>query len=161
MTRSTVWPACDDSALVQMTIPILAALALIGGMIYMGIRNYRYSLLERSSRGWPVVEGTIQKGEASFHGPFLSLYAGKLPKSLFGYSYTVGGLRHLGFFAVHREDGMSALALQDGLTGQKVSVRYDPDCPARSFIVERQILGTPIHQDPDWLPASMRPTRRP
>jgi hypothetical protein len=155
MTSSTVWTACDDSALVQIIIPIVAV-ALIGSMIYMGVRNYRYSLLEQRSRKWPIVEATIQKGEARFHGPLLSLFAGKLPKSLFSYSYTVAALRHLGFFAVYREDGISALELQDRLAGEKVSVRYDPDCPTRSFIVEREILGTPIHQNPDWLPASIR-----
>jgi hypothetical protein len=137
--------AWDDKALVQTIVAIVATVALIGSMIYMGVRNYRYSLLKQRSQGWPVVEAIIQKGDATFSGPFLSLSAGKSPKSLFGYSYTVAGLRHFGFFAVYREDGMSALELQERLAGQKLSVRYDPDCPSRSFIVEREILAKPIH----------------
>jgi hypothetical protein len=141
---------------VQTIIPIVAAVALTGSMLYMGVRNYRYSVLEQRSQGWPVVEAIFQKGEATFTGPFLALFARKLPKSLFGYSYTVAGLRHFGFFAVYREDGMSALELQERLAGQKLSVRYDPDFPSRSFIVEREILAKPIHQNPDWIPASIR-----
>jgi hypothetical protein len=141
---------------VQTIIPIVAAVALTGSMLYMGVRNYRYSVLEQRSQGWPVVEAIFQKGEATFTGPFLALFARKLPKSPFGYSYTVTGLRHFGFFAVYREDGISALELQQRLAGQKVSVRYDPDCPTRSFIVEREFLGKPIHQNPDWIPTSIR-----
>jgi len=91
-----------------------------------------------------------------FRGPFLALSARKVPKSLFGYSYTVDGLRHFGFFAVYRGNGISALEMQERFAGRKVSVRYDPNCPNRSFVVEREILGEPIYQNPDWIPASIR-----
>jgi len=141
---------------VQTIIPILAALALIGSMIYARARNYKYSLLEQRSQQWPIVEAIVQKGESRFRGPFLAVSAGKLPKSLFGYSYSVAGLRHFGFFAVYRENGISALELQERLAGRNVSVRYDPDNPKRSFVVEREILGKPIYQNPDWIPASIR-----
>jgi hypothetical protein len=148
--------ACDDIPLVEVIIPILATFAFVVSMVYMLVRNYRYSLLERRSQEWPLVEAVIQKGEAVYRRPFLALSSGKLPESLLGYSYTVAGLRHFGFFAVYRESGISALALQERFAGRKMSVRYDPDCPNRSFIVEREILGKPIYQNPDWLPASIR-----
>jgi hypothetical protein len=141
---------------VQAVIPILAAVALIGSMVYARVRNYRYSLLEQRSQEWPFAEAIIQKGEASFRGPFLAVSAGRIPKSLFGYSYTVDGLRHFGFFAVYRGNEISALEMQERFAGRTVSVRYDPDFPNRSFIVERDILGEPIYQNPDWVPASIR-----
>jgi hypothetical protein len=153
---ATARTACDDTALVEIIIPILMAVALIGSMVYARFRNYRYSLLERRSQEWPQVEAIVQKGEARFRGPFLAVSAGKVPKSLFGYSYAVAGLRHFGFFAVYRENGISAFELQDRLAGQKVSVRYDLDCPNRSFIVEHEILGKPLYQNPDWIPTSIR-----
>ena len=140
----------------EIIIPIPAAVALIGSMVYTGARNYRYSLLEQSSQAWPLVEAIVQKGETMFRGPFLALSARKVPKSLFGYSYTVDGLRHFGFFAVYRGNGISALEMQERFAGRKVSVRYDPNCPNRSFVVEREILGEPIYQNPDWIPPSIR-----
>ena len=140
----------------EIIIPILAAVALFGSMIYTGVRNYRYSLLEKRSQAWPRVEAVVQKGEARFRGPFLALSAKKIPKSLFGYSYIVDGLRHFGFFAVYRGNEISALERQERFAGRTVSVRYDPDCPNRSFVLEREILGEPIYQNPDWIPASIR-----
>ena len=140
----------------EIIIPIPAAVALIGSMVYTGARNYRHSLLEQSSQAWPLVEAIVQKGETMFRGPFLALSARKVPKSLFGYSYTVDGLRHFGFFAVYRGNGISALEMQDRFAGRKVSIRYDPNRPNRSFVVEREILGEPIFQNPDWIPASIR-----
>lgn len=140
----------------QIIIPILAAVVLLGCMVYMGVRNYRYSLLEQRSQEWPLVEAIVQKGEPIYRGPFLALSGGKIPKSLFGYSYTVDGLRHFGFFAVYRRNGIDALQMQEQFAGQKVSVRYDPNRPNRSFVVEREVLGEPIYQNPNWIPASIR-----
>ena len=125
-------------------------------MVYTGVRNYQYSLLEKRSLAWPRVEAVVQKGEARFRGPFLALSARKVPKSLFGYSYTVDGLRRFGFFAVYRGNEISALEMQEQFAGRKVSVRYDPNFPNRSFVVDREILGEPIYQNPDWIPASIR-----
>jgi hypothetical protein len=140
----------------EIIIPILAAVALIGSIVYTGVRNYRYSRLELRSQEWPLVEAIVQKGEARFRGPFLALSARNVPKSLFGYSYAVDGLRRFGFFAIYRGNGISSLEMQEQFAGRKVSVRYDPNCPNRSFVVEREILGEAIHQNPDWIPASIR-----
>src|SRR5580658_8334173 len=103
---SSARTACNDMALVEIIVPILAAVALSGSMVYTGVRNYRYSLLERLSQEWPLVEAVVQKAETRFRGPFLALSARRVPKSLFGYSYIVAGLRHFGFFAVYRENGI-------------------------------------------------------
>ena len=125
-------------------------------LVFMAIRNYRYHLRKRGSKEWPVLTATVQKSEGPFQGPFLSIFARKVPKSLFGYSYTVGGVRYIGFFAVARDSGLAAESeLQQKLDGMSVSVRYDPEHPGRSFVVDSEVSGKDIHQSPDWIPRSL------
>jgi hypothetical protein len=79
----------------------------------------RYYFLEHRSRSWPVTVGTIQKSEAVFQSSFFTLYTSKIPKSLFGYTYTVAGVRYVDFFAVVRqEDTQDAQGLQENWPGQ-------------------------------------------
>ena len=65
-------------------------------------RDLRYLIAKRRSVNWPTTQATIQKCEAQLHGPFFSLWTSRIPKSLFGYSYVVGGVRYIGFFATAR-----------------------------------------------------------
>jgi len=97
----------------------------------------------------------VRKGEAIFRESWLKVSTNRMPKSPFGHSYAVPEKNHFGFFAVDRADGISAFELQERLAGRRVPVRYDPDCPNHSFVVDHEILGTPIHQSPDWIPDSL------
>ena len=127
-------------------------------IILLGIRNYRYRSIKRQSAKWPVTRATIEKGEAKFNGAFLSLFAGRVPKSLFGYSYEVEGIRYIGFFAIARNIGVALgedSDIQEKLTGKSLIVRYDPQHPRRSFVVDREVLGKEVQQGPDWLPKSL------
>jgi len=127
-------------------------------MFLLGIRNYGYYSIKRQSANWPVAQATIEKGEAKFNGPFLSLFAGRIPKSLFGYSYRVEGIRYVGFFAIARNIGVALgeeWDMQEKLNGRSLTVRYDPQHPQRSFVVDREVLGKEVQQSPDWLPKSL------
>jgi len=85
------------------------------------------------------------------------LYTSKIPKSLFGYTYFVAGVRYVDFFAVvRREDTQDAWGLQEKLDGTNVNVRYDPERPYRSFLANSEIFGKQIHQSPEWIPPAIR-----
>jgi len=69
----------------------------------------------------------------------------------------VEGVRHIGFFAIARNIGVALgedSDMQEKLSGRSLTVRYDPQHPHRSFVVDREILGKEVQQDPDWLPKS-------
>lgn len=126
--------------------------------LFLGVRDFRYYHLKRYSESWPTTQAVIQKCEAKSSGPFLSLWAGKVPKSLFGYSYQVEGIAYIGFFAVLRDQGGAfgaAWDLQEKLAGNSLTVRYDPTRPQRSFVVDSEVLGKEVHQGPEWLPRSL------
>ena len=126
--------------------------------LILGIRNYRYYYIKRHSETWPVTQAAIQKCEAKSTGPFFSLWARKIPKSLLGYSYHVQGISYIGFFAVARDTYGSlgeAREIQEKLDGKSLTVRYDPARPQRSFVVDREVLGREVHQGPEWLPSSL------
>ena len=126
--------------------------------LILGVRNYRYHYVKRRSEAWPVTQAITQKCEAKSTGPFFSLLTGKIPKSLFGYSYNVQGISYIGFFAVARDTYGSlgeAQEIQRKLDGKSLAVRYDPEHPQRSFVVDREVLGRDVHQGPEWLPASL------
>jgi hypothetical protein len=124
-------------------------------LISQVVKRYRYSLLKRKSESWPVAQGAVQKSQANFGGPLFGS-ATKVPKSLFGYSYTVAGVRYFGFFAVARQiNDLSDADLQRRLDGKTVRVRYNPQDHRQSFIVDSEIDGKQIHQNPDWIPRSL------
>jgi hypothetical protein len=127
-------------------------------LLLLRVRNYRHYCLKCQSVAWPVTQATIEKGEANFNGPFLSLLTGRVPKSLFGYSYKVEGVRYIGFFAIARNIGVAlgeGWDMEQKLNGKSLTVRYDPRHPQRSFVVDREVLGKEVQQGPDWLPRSL------
>jgi hypothetical protein len=143
-----------------MPLGLIFDCALLLMLLLLGVRNYRYYSIKSKSVNWPVTQATIEKGEGKFNGPFLSLLPGYVPKSLFGYSYKVEGIRYIGFFAI---TGNIDVALgeewdrQEKLNGKNLIVRYDPHHPQRSFVVDCEVLGKQVQQGPDWLPRSLGP----
>lgn len=133
---------------------VLLCVLLISILVQAG-RYSRYRSQKRKSVNWPTAQATIRKGEANFRESFLSLSAGRIPKSLFGYSYEVSGDRHIGWFTIACGPGLESQVLQDMLDGKIVTVRYDPDHPQMSFVVDRDVLGQEVHQGPEWLPPSL------
>ena len=101
------------------------------------------------SRNWPVVPGTVQKGEILQSGATTILY---VPfRSLLGYAYKVDGKSHWGLFALVAEDRETAEKLQTQAEGRSVTVRYNPKAPGVSLLKDREFLGRKVVQDPLYL----------
>ena len=91
----------------------------------------------------------MQKGEILHSGPTRYL---QMPfRSLLGYAYRVNDNRYSGIFVLVAEDMESAERLQLQADGKPVRVKYDPKDPGVSVLVDRELLGRRIIQDPMWL----------
>jgi hypothetical protein len=113
------------------------------------IPQVRHQLRMWRSQGWPTVHGTVQKGEVLHSGGGRASF---LPfRSLLGYAFTVNGRPYWGLFVLAAEDMQTAEKLQKQTEGMAVSVQYDPKKPEISFLVERELLGRRIVQDPTWI----------
>jgi hypothetical protein len=112
-------------------------------------RAVRYQSKLFRSRGWPIVPGTVQKGEVLSRGATNILY---VPfRSLLGYAYKVNGRPYWGLFALIAEDSYTAEKLQKQAEGRPVTVRYNPKTPGVSLLEDRQLLGRRVIQDPFYL----------
>ena len=101
------------------------------------------------SRSWPVVPGTVQKGEILSRGATKILY---VPfRSLLGYSYKGNSLPYWGLFAFIAEDRKTVEKLQLQAEGKPVTVRYNPKSPEESLLEDRGLLGRRVIQDPFYL----------
>lgn len=91
---------------------------------------------------WPTVEAEIESGnlEIVHHLRFHDI---QLP--VFELSYTVDGKPYTERFALsmHKEPADSLIAR---MIGRKITVRYDPQNPARCFIPGESIEGCKIEQ---------------
>jgi hypothetical protein len=115
----------------------------------MIIPEVRHQFRMWRSQGWPTVHGTVQKGEVLHSGGGRTSF---LPfRSLLGYAFTVNGHPYWGLFVLAVEDMQTAEKLQKQADGTPVTVQYDPKKPEISFLVERELLGRRIVQDPRWL----------
>jgi hypothetical protein len=128
-----------------------AVLAAVFGTVavWMIILQVRHQLRMWRSQSWPTVHGTVQKGEVLHSGGGRASF---LPfRSLLGYAFTVNGHPYWGLFVLAAEDMQAAEKLQKQADGIAVTVQYDPKKPDISFLVERELLGRRIVQDPTWL----------
>ena len=149
-------PAVDKSLCYRSRMLVLEFIFWLFMLFSVG-SDFRYRARRNLSTNWPTARATIQKGEAQISGPYLSLTAAKVPKGLFGYSYSVKDHRYVGFFTVACALGLGeAEDLQEQLNGQSLTIRYNPNRPQESFVVEREILGKRVHQGPNWVPRSLR-----
>lgn len=134
---------------VQKLLEILA-FTLVVTLTALGIApTVRYELRRIRSGGWPVVSATVQKGEVLQKGATNFLYVPY--RSVLGYRYEINGQHYWGLFALVAEDSKSADRLQFQAEGQIVSIRYDPGNPKTSFMVNKELLGRKIRQDPLFL----------
>jgi hypothetical protein len=127
------------------------ALAMVGGAlaVWAGFRACRYQSKLFRSRSWPIVPGTVQKGEILQRGATTFL---QVPfRSLLGYAYTVNGSPYWGLFAFIAEDRETAEQLQKQAEGRPVTVRYNPKSPEESLLENRELLGRRVIQDPFYL----------
>jgi hypothetical protein len=126
-------------------------LAIVAGTLAVwGIaRAVRYQSKIFRSRSWPVVPGTVQKGEVLQRGATKFLY---VPfRSLLGYAYQVNGRSYWGLFALKAEDRYTAEKLQTQAEGKPVTIRYNPKAPEQSLLENREFLGRRVIQDPLYL----------
>jgi Protein of unknown function (DUF3592) len=102
----------------------------------------------RSGR-WPIAHGRVQKGEILHSGP--TNYLRYVPyRALLGYAYEVAGREYSGLFVLAAEDAQTAEKLQKKLNGTEVKVQYDPKNPEISFLVDKELVGRRVVQDPMW-----------
>jgi hypothetical protein len=113
------------------------------------IPEIRHQFRMWRSQSWPVVHGTVQKGEVLHSGGGRASF---LPfRSLLGYAFSVDGRSYWGVFVLAAEDMQTAEKLQKQAEGIAATVQYDPKNPEISFLVDRELLGRRIVQDPRWL----------
>ncbi len=124
-------------------------MGLIVLTLYAAIPEIRHQLRIVRSRSWPIVHGTVQKGQILHSGPAKYL---QLPfRSLLGYAYEVNGDPYWGLFVLVAEDMEAAEKLQKDADGKRVTVKYDPKSPEISLLVDKELLGRRIAQNPTWL----------
>jgi hypothetical protein len=130
---------------------VASVIAIVGGMLAVwGItRAVRYQSKLFRSQSWPVVPGTVQKGEILSRGASAFL---KVPfRSLLGYAYQVDGQSYWGLFALIAEDRDAAEKLQKQAEGRPVTVRFNPKSPEVSVLEDKEFLGRRVVQDPMYL----------
>lgn len=127
---------------------IIAILFLIVAL-YALVPEIRHQLRIVRSQSWPTVYGTVQKGEVLHSGPGKYL---QLPfRSLLGYAYKVDTSSHWGLFAVPVKNIEEAEVIQKQAVGKLVTVKYDPRNPEISLLVDKELFGRRITQNPTWL----------
>lgn len=120
--------------------------------VWVIARAVRYQSKLFRSRSWPIVPGTVQKGEVLRSGATNILY---VPfRSLLGYTYKVKGRPYFGHFALIAEDLETAEKLQEQAEGKPVTVTFDPKTPELSLLQDREFLGRRVIQDPMYLDPS-------
>ena len=126
---------------------ILILLALILCVLWM-VPMIRYLLRRWRSRDWPVVPGTIQRGQVLRRGEqdtkpsFTPVCLGTLTRSM------VRATRVCSFLVAGDEETAQNLQKQ-GAVGN-VNVRYNPRKPEISFLQEKELLGRQVIQNPLW-----------
>jgi len=129
-------------------------IAIVGGSlgVWAIVRAVRYQAKLFRSRDWPVVSGTVQRGQVLQRGATTFRY---VPfRSLLGYAYQVDGRPYWGLFALVAEDSYTAEKLQKQGEGKPVTVRYNPKAPYQSLLENREFLGRRVIQDPFYLDQS-------
>lgn len=119
-------------------------------MLVWYVIQSRYYFIRYRSKRWPSATATIQKGEVSkVSGPKGSFAFG----SFLGYVFALNGARYSGLFALvgnekHGQD------LQIKLAGESILVRYMPNNPNVSFLVDihdSRFDGLTATQNHQWL----------
>jgi hypothetical protein len=119
-------------------VPMFGMLALLVGVSYLLLFMLRLPARIWSSRKWPRVAGTVQKGiaerrERRYGPPSYHL--------VFEYTYTVEGVPRAGLFTVEAESESEGKKLLSKIEGQSAAVSYNPSRPEISFLAEKEMAG--------------------
>ena len=109
----------------------------------------RYRIAKRRSHRWPTVLARIETSQILRGGP--TRYQALLYRSLVGYSYSVAGVRYPGLFVLIADDQATAENLGKQLVGRDVTACYNPSRPEVSLLVESELMGRQVIQNPLWL----------
>ena len=120
----------DLSAVIMGVVLILAGIGLVAFM------RRRHALV-RASRAWPVVPGTVLESEVRRYGH--SVETGRRYYPAVRYRYEVEGRSYVGKRLYFDEMAWSSRSSAARLAhkhppGATVTVRYDPDDPARALL---------------------------
>lgn len=110
----------------------------------------RYAVRRYKSRLWPRVDATIQKGAV---GAVSGGRGATAPAAFIGYAYIVGGIRYASHFVLIGESERVQKLLEN-LAGSKLQVRYNPNDPNISFLVDyydTRFDGLTARQSPEWM----------
>jgi len=130
----------------------IVRLLLLSILIWWWLAQGRHAWRRFSSRRWPTVRATVQKGSI---GPLSFGRGVTVPAAFLGYGFVVQGVRRAGIFAVYGSgDEDSLRSLEDKLAGASFDIRYDPSDPSVSYLVDphdSRFEGLTVTQNPEWL----------
>lgn len=111
-----------------------------------------WRLFQRKRREtWPATQGRIESTEINESKPFRTR-SSSLSIASFTYSYEVGGTKHIGTYKKQfGTDDESEDFLRD-ITGKYVEVRYNPERPSRSFVLDNSISSLLSSRPPSATP---------
>jgi hypothetical protein len=130
----------------------IVRLLLLSILVWWWLVQGRHAWQRFSSRRWPTVTATIQKGSI---GPLSFGRGVTVPAAFLGYGFLVQGIRRAGIFAVYGSGDENTLrSLEDKLAGAPLDIRYDPSDPGVSYLVDprdSRFEGLTVTQNPEWL----------
>ena len=128
----------------------VVTLALLSILIWWCFAQSRHVWRRFSSRRWPTVTATIQKGSV---GPISFGRGVTVPAAFLGYAFVIEGIRRAGIFAIYGTQDENILhRLEDKLAGSSVDVRYDPSDLGLSYLVDlhdSRFEGLTVTQNPE------------
>lgn len=117
-------------------IPVLALVVVLGVIVVMFMRLFRYANKADEATRWPTAEATIQSGEMEIVGKGRS--AVTLP--CFAFSYVVNGEYYSGRLSLSGCDDRSATLLRE-MIDRKLPVHYNPGKPEDFVLPEITFEG--------------------
>jgi hypothetical protein len=107
---------------------------LVGGWL---LSSWRW-LKRRRAAGWPIADGRIESTEVTKPNFSFTTKRGYYVARL-GYSYSVAGSSHSGLYKREFPIQPAADDFVRDLKGKAVAVRYNPDKPSQSMVLEHDI----------------------
>ena len=106
---------------------VLASIIFAVGLAYFLAVSLRRQYISRGWRSWPTAEATVETAE-------VRVYRGTYSVNI-GYSYAVDGSYTTGWEEkTFSSRGTEAEAYAARIQGQKLVIRFNPECPQRSRI---------------------------
>jgi hypothetical protein len=123
---------------------------LIGSWL---VNSWRW-LWRRAAAGWPTTDGRVEATEVTRPNFSVTTRRGYYVAQL-GYSYSVAGTSHSGHYRREFPTEPAADNFVRDLEGKSVAVRYNPNKPSRSMVLEADIEAVlqnrPPASDAEWV----------